>query len=201
MSTKDGQNEAEQGFNDSELLDIMQEIESLEREFTSSDGETAPEELAIEADAVKKTDLQSKIDEELVAKAKADQDSEQEQASADEEFEELDQAEAEMEAESVVSDNVVTMTPKSASTAPHKSTSTTNAPMSFSAEGSMNLSLEFNLGGAVATLHVNGEEGVTFEMDGVTLTLHPEEGCQVSMAQGVKFSVPLGAQTSAKKAA
>ncbi len=226
MSTKDGQNEAEQGFNDSELLDIMQEIESLEREFASSDEVAESEDLSIAADNVKKTSLQDEIDQELAASpevAEADEiaeveeqagaeqevaqasDSEEEQAAEsfeEESFEELDQAEREMEEEQCASDNVVSMTPKAAPAPKYtSSTSHSSAPMSFSAEGSMNLNLEFTLGGSIASLHVQGDEGVTFQMEGVTLTLHPEHGAQVTMANGVKFSVPLSTPNAAKKAA
>lgn len=209
MSTNDGQNGAEQGFNDSELLDIMQEIESLEREFASSDEEPkSGEDLSIAADEVKKTNLQDEIDQELAASPEVSEESTEPQEDSIEEdsFEELDQAEAEMEAESahesepeVEDNNVVSMTPKSVP-APAPSTHT-SAPMSFSAEGSMNLNLEFTLGDAIASLHVHGQEGVTFEMEGVTLTLHPEHGAQVTMANGVKFTVPLSSPNAAKKAA
>lgn len=202
MSTNDGQNGAEQGFNDSELLDIMQEIESLEREFTSS-GEDA--DLSITADEVKKTNLQNEIDQELAASPEASVEVEASHEMVEEEdsFEELDQAEREMEEESVAeSDNVVSMTPKAAPTPSAASHVThSSAPMSFSAEGSMNLNLEFTLGDATATLQVHGDEGVTFEMEGVTLTLHPEHGAQVTMENGVKFSVPLKTPSAAKKAA
>ncbi len=202
MSTNDGQNGAEQGFNDSELLDIMQEIESLEREFASSDEEPkSGEDLSIAAEEVKKTNLQDEIDQELAASPEVSEESTE---SEEDSFEELDQAEAEMEAESAheseaeaQSNNVVSMTPKS-TPAPSAHAS---APMSFSAEGSMNLNLEFTLGDAIASLHVHGQEGVTFEMEGVTLTLHPEHGAQVTMANGVKFTVPLSSPNAAKKAA
>lgn len=176
------EDKTEQGFNDSELLDIMQEIESLEREFASDD-QAAGENLAIAAHEVKKTSLQDEIDQEMNATSNVEVD--------EDNYEELDEAVAE-EAHS----NVVTLSPKA-----QKATSTENAaPMSFSANGQMNLELQFALGNANATLHVNGDQGVTFEMDGVTLTLHPEEGCHVTMAHGVKFSVPLKTAEALKKA-
>lgn len=198
MSTKNDSNEAEQGFNDSELLDIMQEIESLEREFASTD-QSDTEELAISAQDVKKTSLQDAIDQEIGNSLEASNaDASEESQVVEENYEELDQAEMEMDQEVSAPDNVVAFNHKPTKTV---ATSTgAKAPMSFSAEGSMNLALEFDLGETKATLHVNGDQGVTFEMDGVTFTLHPTEGCQVSMTNGVKFSVPVGSASALKKA-
>lgn len=192
MSTKNESNEAEQGFNDSELLDIMQEIESLEREFASTD-QADSEELAIAAQDVKKTSLQDAIDQEMSSNLETSDSSEVEES-----FEELDQAEMEMAQEASAPNNVVAFNHKPTKAA--VASTGAKAPMSFSAEGSMNLALEFDLGETKATLHVNGDQGVTFEMDGVTFTLHPTEGCQVSMTNGVKFSVPVGSASALKKA-
>lgn len=62
----------EMGFNDSELQDIMNEIESLEKEFvetapTESLAVESPESLVVNPEMVIKTDLQKQIEEEMNA--------------------------------------------------------------------------------------------------------------------------------------
>lgn len=73
MTSKTLENEnADQGFNESELEDIMNEIESLEKEFsdvvsapTEIVASSNPEALKIAPKEVQKTSLQASIDEEL----------------------------------------------------------------------------------------------------------------------------------------
>jgi hypothetical protein len=78
----------------------------------------------------------------------------------------------------VKTDNVVSLSP--AWSAP---TSTAQTSMSFKVQGNLSLDLQFDISGKTVTLGVT-ETGLTIEMEG-----------------GVKFTVPVGQSTSAKKAA
>lgn len=67
MSDKITNDDLDQGFNDSELADIMSEIENLEKEFVDETPTAKDEELKIDVVEVstKKTDLQAEIDNEM----------------------------------------------------------------------------------------------------------------------------------------
>ncbi len=72
IKTENDTKTEEMGFNDAELQDIMNEIESLEKEFVetapiSSEPEQSAEALKISPDLVEKTDLQKQIEEEMNA--------------------------------------------------------------------------------------------------------------------------------------
>ncbi len=67
MSDKITNDDLDQGFNDTELADIMSEIENLEKEFVDETPTAKVEELQIDVSEVstKKTDLQAEIDNEM----------------------------------------------------------------------------------------------------------------------------------------
>ncbi len=67
MSDKITNDDLDQGFNDTELADIMSEIENLEKEFVDEIPSAKIEELKIDVSEVstKKTDLQAEIDNEV----------------------------------------------------------------------------------------------------------------------------------------
>lgn len=176
---------AEQSFNDSELEDIMSEIESLEKEFVE-EGERSPEELVVVSS--EKTDLQSAIDQEVESMSA-------ELAPDDKAM--IEEAVAEVEETSNEVDNVVAL-PKS-----EKVASTSGAAMDFSAAGTMDFNLNFNIGSEAATLKVDGDKGLCVEMGGVVIEITQEAGCTVTMEGGVNFNIPLTTSGNAatKKAA
>jgi hypothetical protein len=201
----------EQSFNDSELEDIMSEIENLEKEFVE-DGEKAPEDLSLSEATT--SDLQSEIDKEVESISEemtptAEITPEQPEATIEETVEVVAEetvepiieepvevvAEETVEVEAVV-DNVVSL-PVS------EKSSTTGANMDFSASGSMDLNLNFKIGSETATLKVDGDKGLVVEMGGVEIQITEAEGCTVTMEGGVNFNIPLttSGESSKKKAA
>ncbi|ATH08737.1 hypothetical protein BIY24_12500 [Halobacteriovorax marinus] len=186
---------AEQSFNDSELEDIMSEIESLEKEFVE-DGERTPEELAIVS--AKKTDLQSAIDEEVESIAQEMSPEETMEQTQEIVAEASNEIEDDFVSESEVVDNVVSLP-----TAEKPATTSTGAAMGFAGEGTMNFNLNFKIGEESATLKVDGDKGLSVEMGGVTIAITEESGCTVTMDGGVNFNIPLTTTSNAatKKAA
>ncbi len=93
-------------------------------------------------------------------------------------------------------DNVVAFTP-----APKEvSTDSTGSTMDFSAQGNMNLNLNFSIGEEAGTLVVNQENGLKVAVSGVEFHISEESGCIVKMPGGIKFEIPLtGASVSTKK--
>ncbi len=171
----------DQGFNEEELQDIMSEIEDLEKEYV--------EESAVEASSGPHDDLQDTIDKEI---------------------EELNKIEIVDPTESVVEDvveasteedNVVSIVKEAPASTPSEGTYS-GAPVEFTANGDMNLNMNFSIGESTATLMVSKERGLCVQMEGVNLEIG-EEGCTVELAGGVKFTVPLtaGGAGSNKKAA
>lgn len=74
----------------------------------------------------------------------------------------------------------------------------TGSGVEFAASGSMNLNINFNIAGQAANLIIdNGALKVT--LNGVELTIDEANGCCVTMANGVEFSVPLNFEASANK--
>jgi len=141
MTSKPLENEnADQGFNESELEDIMNEIESLEKEFSEvTDAavaiapSAAPELLVIPAKDVQKTSLQISIDEELERLHKAPKS---------------------------VS-NVVSMpAPK----APEFSGKGAKTEMSFSVAGEMAINLQFKVSGQCVNIVVDEQNGLVINL-------------------------------------
>ena len=178
---------AEQSFNDSELKDIMSEIESLEKEFVE-DGERSEEDLAVVSS--EKTDLQNEIDKEVESMA-TEMSDDQDDAMADELISEV---EDEVVAEAEPVDNVVSL-PK----VEKKIASSNGAAMDFSAAGTMDFNLNFNIGTEAATLKVDGDKGLCVEMGGVVIEITSEHGCTVTMDGGVNFNIPLTTSGNAAK--
>lgn len=158
-------NSNEQGFNEDELQDIMSEIESLEKEYVEDSGAPPSEEEALQASIDKEI-------EELNSLEVVDEPSE-------EEFEE--------------ESNVVSMVTSSAATNDEGTYS--GSPVEFTANGDMNLSMNFSIGNSTATLVVNKDSGLSVQMEGVNLEI-TDEGCTVELAGGVKFTVPLTTSSS-----
>ncbi|PIK16578.1 hypothetical protein [Halobacteriovorax sp. JY17] len=190
---------AEQSFNDSELKDIMSEIESLEKEFVE-EGERTPEELAVVSS--EKTNLQNEIDNEVASMAS---EMATEATSPEASLEEFEDSEDDMMADELINemeddvvaeiaDNVVTLP-----TSERKVSTADGAAMDFSAEGTMNFNLNFKIGTEAATLKVDGEQGLCVEMGGVLIEITSEHGCTVTMDGGVNFNIPLTTSGNAAK--
>jgi hypothetical protein len=142
MTTKLNENEnADQGFNESELEDIMNEIESLEKEFTDVEetpsapiaASTNPEALIILPKEVQKTSLQASIDEELEKIHSAPK----------------------------APSNVVSM---SAPKAPAFSGKGAKTEMSFSVAGEMAINLQFKVSGQCVNIEVDEQNGLVINL-------------------------------------
>lgn len=223
--TKNG----EENFNDAELQDIMNEIESLEKEFVD---EEATQQDSVEVSASSNDDeedyetvaSQQNDDEDLeeISASSSEEDSSEEEGSAfsaeelsaieaeieaeanatnEEVDEEPEMVEAEMEEET--SDNVVTL--RHTSSESHQQTHTHShntgaGHMHFSGSGEMDMTLTFEVAGQEATVKV-GTGAINVNLHGVNLTID-ENGCNVHMDGGVQFTVPLtGTKSSGKNAA
>ncbi len=164
----------EKNFNESELQDIMAEIESLEKEF-ETEVSTAP--------LAKGKSLQTEIDEEL-------EESLQENNSI--------QVPVKTAGPKVLAFEKKPMTtPMTTYAAPIEKSS--NSEISFSAQGQMNLNLEFAIGEEIARLTIDPVKGLIVTMSGVELCINQSEGCNVTMDSGVKFTIPLTSSTPAIK--
>ncbi|OUR96441.1 hypothetical protein A9Q84_08800 [Halobacteriovorax marinus] len=206
----------EQSFNDSELEDIMNEIENLEKEFVE-DGESAPENLVVTE--TKQNEMQNEIDKEVesiseeMTPVASDEEPVEEiqevsmaaepeatiEESVEESFDEVaDELVAEMEEEEIEIENNVVELP----TAKESPAADSGANMDFTASGSMDFNLNFKIGSETASLKVDGEKGLTVEMGGVSIKITESEGCTVTMDGGVNFNIPLTtADDAAKKKA
>lgn len=187
-----------QSFNDSELEDIMAEIESLESDFSETEIESelkSPEVLAFDSSKANKTDLQKQIEDEInneiVESASAFQETEEPAAFTDEELAEIEDStdEVAMETNTVLPFE----TKKSTSNKP-------KSEMSFEATGSMNVVLKFKVGSETAELFIDQDHGLIVNMNGVELCLSEDAGCTVTMENGINFNIPLtSSQSSSKK--
>ncbi|MBC7537831.1 MAG: hypothetical protein H7281_03360 [Bacteriovorax sp.] len=165
---------AEKNFNESELQDIMAEIESLEKEFETDEVKASP---LKPVKVAKQTDLQDEIDREL----------ETSMASRDEKtsFE--------------ATPKVLSFEKKSPITSAPASTACSSSEISFAAHGQMNLNLDFKVGEETARLSIDPVKGLIVTMSGVELCINQEDGCKVTMESGVKFTIPLTSSESALK--
>lgn len=216
----------EQSFNDSELEDIMSEIENLEKEFVE-DGEKSPKDLSLTEAPT--SELQDEIDKEVEtisdemspeAEAPVEMSSEEAPAEIVSEAEvtdaEIESIEAEIDAEvesiEVVEVAAVAEEPEEVaveevsnvvSLPVSEKITSSGANMDFSASGSMDLNLNFKIGSETATLKVDGNKGLIVEMGGVEIQITESEGCTVTMEGGVNFNIPLttSGESSKKKAA
>jgi hypothetical protein len=63
--------------------------------------------------------------------------------------------------------------------------------VAFAARGSMSLNLDFNIGHESAKLCIDPVKGLVVTLSGVQLCINEEEGCIVTMENGMKFTIPL----------
>lgn len=181
----------DQSFNDSELQEIMSEIENLEKEFDENETSLAGPTVV--------DHVQSEIDEDQFSKMSSSDD-------IVDEFE--DYVSAPVEEAKVISIAKTSVAPVSTYTAPvvptpnptPMPTSSSKAPeISFEACGQMNLNLGFKIGQETAKLTVDPIKGLCITMNGVELVISETEGCKVTMESGVKFTIPLTSEASASK--
>lgn len=232
----------DKGFNDDELADIMNEIESLEKEFTEEVStpmedpiaeemnealEAVTEEVEVEEPSVDEVVSVEATEDEVVEdevsmmedfdseeftaeveagetiheeqSVRAEQDHEIVPSAAltqpvhsvevDNEMEEVLTELTEMPVEEVVSkhqahdDNIHHMSHSDMPAPKAAVTTGGHSSMSFNVEGDMKLDLAFNISGKVVQLHIS-EDGFELELEG-----------------GIKFSIPLDETHSNKKAA
>lgn len=164
----------DKNFNDSELQDIMAEIEDLEKEFSDE----IPAEMT----------LQEKIDAELAMEM------------ADEEVVATSPV-VEPVAEILAFEKATPVAPIAAPSmaAPKTTTAATTSQVAFSAQGSMALNLDFQVGGESAKLTIDPVKGLTVTVSGVELCISEDSGCTVSMENGMKFTIPLSSQNNSHK--
>lgn len=182
--------EIESNFNESELQDIMAEIESLEKDFESEPV------LASAETPVGKTQLQEEIERELAMSHEVSEEIKEELITPTADTETFGEPKI-LSFEKKAGPIVTPVAP----VATH--TSTKSSEISFAAQGQMNLNLSFKVGEETATLTVDPVLGLTVIMKGVELCISEGEGCKVTMENGVNFTIPLTTahSTSKKKAA
>ncbi len=166
---------ADAEFNESELEDIMAEIENLESELekeiaTPEALKVNKEDLKIEQSVEVKNKLQDAIENELQEFSKNNAV----ESAADE-------------------SNVVAIQPTMKASL--------DESMSFQAKGNMDISLQFKVGQEVAKLTVDGQSGLSLSLSGVEIFISEDGGCSVSMENGVKFSIPVSKVTKKSQAA
>lgn len=169
----------DQGFNDDELADIMNEIESLEQEFQEEtapeaqvQAEPAPEEAKVEQqpevvaekveepqnEAVQEPEPQTEVVEKLAQKS-------------DEEIQQVQSQQHDDHNVHAIKQDVSS----------HKS-SWQETSMNFSVEGDMKMNLFFNIAGKSVALHIH------------------EGSFEIELEGGMKFSVPVSDQEHKKAA-
>ena len=208
----DSSDTVENNFNDSELQDIMAEIESLEEDFeveAAEEVEAKPIALTKSIAEVKsvneQTDLQTRIDLELEMSLKVLRDEAEAEAENTAKIKMKDEPKKKI----VESKPTVLTFDKSAEKSIQKSTGVEslksiakNAPtseVSFEGHGQMNLNLGFKIGEENAKLTIDPVKGLILVMSGVELCINQEDGCKVTMDSGVKFIIPLTSPQSILK--
>lgn len=167
--------EDDKSFNESELMDIMAEIEGLEQDFVAAEEVVAKPMVAV----VAKTELQNEIDREL------------EMSLVEKEEEELAQA-----TPAVLTFEKKTTAQPTQAVAAAVATPAASSEISFEAHGQMNLNLGFKIGEESAKLTIDPVRGMIVTMSGVELRINQEDGCIVTMENGVKFTIPLTSSES-----
>ena len=183
-------------FNESELHDIMSEIEDLEKEFEAEE---------------RPMSLQEKIDAELAMEledintAEVPEMAEQAEAEAEAIFEEVVMA-APTPTPTPTPTPIVTPVAKEIVETPAqvlpfaKSSTVTSSPgVSFQANGQMTLSLDFMVGQETAKLTIDPLKGLIVTVSGVELCINEDSGCTVSMDNGMKFTIPMTSSSNSLK--
>lgn len=170
--------EDDKSFNESELMDIMAEIEGLEQDFVAAEEVVAVAKPIVAV--VAKTELQNEIDREL------------EMSFVEKEEEELAQATPAV----LTFEKKPTAQPTQTAIAAPIAAAAASSEISFEAHGQMNLNLGFKIGEENAKLTIDPVRGMVVTMSGVELRINQEDGCIVTMENGVKFTIPLTSSES-----
>lgn len=174
-------------FNESELHDIMSEIEDLEKEFEAVETpmtlqEKIDAELAMELDEVTETTpVMSDVETEVEA------------------FEEpmaVVEEVVETKAQVLAFEKVA---PVATTPTPVTTTTNTSSGVSFAAHGQMSLNLDFMVGQETAKLTIDPVKGLVVTLSGVELCISEDSGCTVSMENGMKFTIPLTSPANSTK--
>lgn len=151
----------EKSFNEAELQDIMSEIEDLEKEFEVSEPPVAKNFAEVE-----ETPIEDVSD-----------------TSEREAFEQLvEEKSAHVKADILPFDK----TPVSQPSSPFSKNE-----VAFEARGSMSMNLDFKIGTESAKLCIDPTQGLIVTFSDVVLCINEEEGCVVTMENGMKFTIPL----------
>ncbi len=164
--------EEDKSFNESELQDIMSEIEDLEKEFVTDEAPTMS--------------LQEKIEAELM------------NASVEETNED---SESKTTVVKTIATTALKKDPelqvlpfgKSSTKLPSKN------EVAFEARGPMSLNLDFKVGDETAKLCIDPVKGLTVTVAGVELCIDDQTGCTVTMDNGMKFTIPLSNEMKSPK--
>jgi hypothetical protein len=169
------ESQMEKGFNDDELADIMNEIESLEQEFAKSDDSFVDQEPNLDDVANSVIELaQSEEDHSLLSEV-ASMPVENITPSASNHDVDTDEHHN-------VSQNVHHIKHQENSMK-HSSNKTAKTAMNFSVEGDMKLDLSFLVSGKEINLHIS------------------EDGFEIELEGGAKFSLPVHSGSQGSKAA
>jgi len=211
--------ESEEPLGDFEGEDLAQEVEAelaevetvaevMEDTIAEVEAEVAAEIAAeVEQEAVSEPiaeateEVMAEATDEVVAEAVEEVVAETVEEPVAETVEEVEEVVAETIEEPVaaveeVPDNVVAFKPT------ESMTSEKGSAMNFSAQGNMNLNLNFSIGEETGNLIVNEDQGLKVSVSGVEFHISEEAGCVVKMPGGIKFEIPLTAtETSSKKKA
>ena len=165
----------EANFNESELHEIMSEIDDLEKEFEDETKEST-------------MSLQEKIDAELSM--------ELEELNTVEVIEPETQNTGENDFQASKAKTKVIAFEKIAPFSPSTEPSST---VNFQAHGQMSLNLDFKVGQESANLVIDPIMGLIITISGVEICINEDSGCTVEMDNGMKFTIPLSSQTNSLK--
>lgn len=214
-SVMSDEKETEQGFNESELQDIMSEIENLEEEFSSGDKAESLDDLKI--DQSSENQLQKSIDSEVDSFMEKELES-----SLADELEELNSLpEVVSEEEPVVEEEIAPIIEESAPMAEESATvieeptpvveevvdQSVQAPSNITPINNMTsgetpdgfgFKMNFMIGDA--HVHMDFKDGLVLTVSGVEVVINEQAGCSVELPGGIKFSVPLDGSEKKKAA-
>lgn len=171
-------NPNEQSFNEDELKDIMDEIESLEEDYAeaeeSDNDVSSEEETTVEATAE-----QSKPEEDIEEVSASAEDSEDDSDEVEDILGEDDDVQEE--------ENVVELAhaPK-AKPISHSG----GSDVALNASGSMDISLNFEFNGVASNIVIS-KGLVKINLPGVDVSFDESKGCQIHADNGMTFQLPL----------
>lgn len=200
-------NQNEQSFNEDELKDIMDEIESLEEDYgeveqddaqevaaaSDDDGDTEPveevQEVSSDEDEIVEEDEDDVVEQHAAAEDEEEDGDEVEQILEEDDDDEDDDvdtvAQPGEEAVAVEQENNVVELNQ-----PEAHSVVNDSPVQLSAHGQMNLAMNFEFNGAQSKIVL--ENGcVKINLPGVNVVFDEKTGCQISADNGMTFQLPL----------